>query len=246
MIRSPVTYSYPLPVLMALVMLVACSRQGVRHQAARARAAAELRATSQSFFSSLDQDDSEINASGATLDDPFWRVYLDVPDTAALQDLVEAYTSGEDPPDIAPFLARPLVIDGQEVVETSNKRARQRIAVAACKDGKPIIYWSPYLGSEVSPYSLVFFRLHEAAHFRLRHVVCGGSPGAAADYPTSPAQEQSADCSARSTLAASETGQEIIGSAYERLWSMKRPGDGRYPSSRSRATTLRNKCIGMN
>lgn len=150
-------------------------------------------------------------------------------------------TAGAPDPAIEPFLKKPLVVNGLVVSEMTNKRALKRIALTACKNHMPVIYWSPRVKLEASPYSMVFFRLHEAAHLELGHVSCDAS-GSPVDYPQAPNQESGADCVAARGLAASRTGDRIIGSAYERLWAMNRAGDSRYPPSKERDERLVHDC----
>jgi hypothetical protein len=208
---------------------------------AEAAATVQMQAAVSSFLGSLPEDDQEILASDRTLDDDFWAEYLAVKDTFALADYRDSRLFGDDPPEITPLLRRPMYINGQEVAEARNKRANKRIMLSACKDGKPIIYYSQRLGAQTSPYSLVFFRLHEAAHFQLGHVVCDGATSLS-DYPTAPKQEEVADCWARDTLFLSTTGNRIIGSAYERLFQMNDPAKAPYPASRARATMITGVC----
>lgn len=145
------------------------------------------------------------------------------------------------PLQIEDILRRPLVHDGKPVAEfkTDSKRARRLVAYAACKDGRPAVFYGSRLPGEISDFALVFIREHEMAHHVERDVDCEKGT---TKYPLSKGAELAADCRAARRLLAFKGGSDVLKVVYGTFYGMNRRATGHYPSTVERANQL-DQCV---
>jgi hypothetical protein len=125
----------------------------------------------------------------------------------------------------------------QHIREAWKTSVRREMALAKCVNGNPEIHYSKSEVPKLTFRSFLFLRLHELAHFALRHIDCTEPRRPSRD------QEREADCWALGQLRQlGQPGRDIIVASSEQVYTWRLGGSPNYYNSWERARYITEVC----